>query len=331
MKNITLGHGSGGKLSQDLIKNIFLKKFGNSTLNNLEDAAVIAGRHCFTTDSYVVRPLFFPGGDIGKLAVCGTVNDLAVMGAKPLAVSVAMIIEEGLDVEVLEKIAGSISEAAREAGVSVVTGDTKVVEKGKADKIFINTSGVGIMRCGIRPSASKIRPGDKLIINGTLGDHSIAILSARGELGFEAQVKSDCAPLSGLIQDILKASKSVRFMRDLTRGGLATVLNEVAENAAFGISINEKDIPLNEATKAGCELLGFDPLYLANEGKIAIFVPEKHAQRVLAAMRKNTYGKNAQVIGEATTDRKGKVILNTLAGGRRIVDMPVADQLPRIC
>jgi len=335
MDKITLGHGSGGRLSHELIKELFVKKFGNATLKRLEDSAVISGIKssslAFTTDSYVVRPLFFPGGDIGKLAVCGTVNDLSVMGAKPLCISLGLIIEEGLDFKVLEKITDSIKKAAKDAGVSIVTGDTKVVEKGSADKIFINTAGIGIMRKGINPSASKIKPGDKVILSGSIGDHSIAILSARGQLGFKASIQSDCGILSCMIEDMLKASCDIRFMRDVTRGGLAGILNEIAEAASFGIAIDEENIPVSKPTQAACELLGFDPLYLANEGKLITFVSKKDAKKILKAMKNNKMGKHSKIIGEVVRSPRGKVYLNTAIGGRRLLDMMVADQLPRIC
>ncbi len=335
MDRITLGHGSGGQLSHELINKLFVANFGNATLNQLEDSAVISqvksNQLAFTTDSYVVRPLFFPGGDIGKLAVYGTVNDLAVMGARPAYISVGLIIEEGLDFKTLEEIVISIKKAANLTGVKIVTGDTKVVEHGSADKIFINTSGIGVMREGYRPAVKKIKPGDKVIISGTIGEHSIAILSARGELGLDTKIKSDCASLFSLISSALKVSKNIRFMRDITRGGLAGILNEIVDGANFGIGLKEGDIPVKMATKAACELLGFDSLYLANEGKIIIFVSAKDARKVLKAMQGNSTGRHARIIGEVVKTPKSKVFLNTTVGGKRLLDMLVADQLPRIC
>jgi hydrogenase expression/formation protein HypE len=330
-QRISLAHGSGGKLAHDLIKNRFLTEFKNPILSALADSAVIdlAGtKLAFTTDSHVVRPLFYPGGDIGKLAIYGTVNDLAVVGAKPLYISCSYLIEEGFDGESLDKITRSIGEAARSAGVLVVTGDTKVVEHGKGDGIFINTAGIGVCNYQL-PQAIKI--GDKVIINGPIGDHEIAIISARGELGLNLKVESDCAPLADLISHVLTASRRIKFMRDPTRGGLATILNEIVEGRDFGILIEEKAIPIREEIKGACSLLGFDPLYLANEGKVAIIVGYEDASRVIDVMRAHPLGREAQIIGEIVKSPKGRVCLKTEIGGTRIVDMPIGTQLPRIC
>lgn len=330
-QRISLAHGSGGKLAHDLIKNRFLTEFKNPILSALADSAVIdlAGtKLAFTTDSHVVRPLFYPGGDVGKLAIYGTVNDLAVVGAKPLYISCSYLIEEGFDGESLDKITRSIGEAARSAGVLVVTGDTKVVEHGKGDGIFINTAGIGVCNYQL-PQAIKI--GDKVIINGPIGDHEIAIISARGELGLNLKVESDCAPLADLISHVLTASRRIKFMRDPTRGGLATILNEIVEGRDFGILIEEKAIPIREEIKGACSLLGFDPLYLANEGKVAIIVGYEDASRVIDVMRAHPLGREAQIIGEIVKSPKGRVCLKTEIGGTRIVDMPIGTQLPRIC
>jgi hydrogenase expression/formation protein HypE len=329
---ILLAHGSGGKLMHDLIRS-FLPDLANPILEKMDDSAVfnVSGRLAFTTDSYIVNPIFFPGGDIGRLAVCGTVNDLSMSGAKPLYLSLALIIEEGLPVADLKKILGSIKKAAGEADVKIVTGDTKVVNKGSADKLFINTAGVGIVPEGVDISASNAKPGDKIILSGTIGDHGIAVLSKREGLKFETPVPSDCAPLQGLVADMLKASKNIRCLRDPTRGGLATTLNDFAEKSSVGIKIEEEKIPLAKAVLGACEMLGLDPLYIANEGKLAAVVPAKDAAVVLAAMRKNKYGKNAAIIGEVTAEHPRRVVMQTALGASRIVDMPIGELLPRIC
>lgn len=332
---ISLGHGSGGKLTHDLIKNLFLKKFSNPILAELTDAAIIEldkKRLAFTTDSYVVKPLFFPGGDIGKLAIFGTVNDLAVMGAKPLFISCGLIIEEGLDYATLEKVIDSIEEAKKIAGVEVVTGDTKVVEKGGADGLFVNTSGIGQILDGIELSVRNIKVGDKIILNGSLADHGISILSSREGFEFESDITSDCAPLNELTFKILaQFNKEIKFMRDPTRGGLATTLNEIVEGANFGIIIDEEKIPIREPVRAACELLGLDPLYIGNEGKIVVVVDGKKTESICELMREYPLGKESQIIGEITQTPKGKVCLKTAVGGRRVLDMLVTDQLPRIC
>jgi hydrogenase expression/formation protein HypE len=329
---ILLAHGSGGKLMHDLIQS-FLPDLTNPILEKMEDAAVfnVSGKLAFTTDSYIVNPIFFPGGDIGRLAVCGTVNDLAMSGAKPLYLSLAFIIEEGLPVADLKKILGSIKKAAAEAGVKIVTGDTKVVNKGSADKLFINTAGVGIVPEGVDISAANARPGDKIVLSGNIGDHGIAVLSQREGLKFNTPIPSDCAPLNGLVVEMLKAAKNIHCMRDPTRGGLATTLNDFAEKSNVGIKIEEGKIPIAKAVLAACELLGLDPLYIANEGKLAAVVQAEDAEAVLASMKKNKHGKNAVIIGEVTAEHPGRVVMKTALGASRIIDMPVGELLPRIC
>ena len=291
-EKILLAHGSGGKLSHDLLKKTFLSRLGNPFLDRMDDSAVvdISGRVAFTTDSYVVSPIFFAGGDIGKLAVCGTVNDLSMAGAAPLYLSLSLILEEGFPLPDLEKIVFSIQEAAEEAGVKIVTGDTKVVNRGMADKIFINTSGVGLVPDGVDVSGSNARPGDKIILSGTIGDHGIALLSQREGLEFQTTLKSDCAPLNGLVREVLEASKNVHALRDPTRGGLDSTLCEFAQNSRVGIRIEEVKIPMKNAVQAVCELMGFDPLYVANEGKVVAAVAPEDAEKVLRKMQGNRYG-----------------------------------------
>lgn len=336
-KNILLAHGDGGKLMHHLISELFKKKFNNEILNELSDSAVIKTsisknfKLSFTTDSYVVNPIFFPGGDIGKLAVCGTVNDLAVCGAKPLYLSCGFIVEEGLGYEVLEKIVNSMAKTAKKAKVNIVTGDFKVVEKNSADKLFINTSGIGIVERNINLSKKLIKPSDKVIVNGSLGEHGLAILCARKEFNFSSGVKSDCAALGGFIQKILDVSKNIKFMRDPTRGGLAVTLNEIVEREDFGILLDEKSVPIKREVKAMCEILGFDSLYMANEGKVVIVVSSKDADKVLKVIRRHPLGKNSCVIGEIVRTPKQKVLMKTKIGGSRIIDMPSFSQLPRIC
>jgi hydrogenase expression/formation protein HypE len=329
---ILLAHGSGGKLSQDLIKS-FLPDLANPILDRLDDSAVFeaSGRLAFTTDSYTVNPIFFAGGDIGRLAVCGTVNDLAMSGARPQYLSLAFIIEEGLLIADLKKILTSIREAAEEAGVKIVTGDTKVVNQGSADRIFINTAGVGIVPEGIDISAANARPGDKIILSGNIGDHGIAVLSQREGLKFKTPVPSDCAPLNGLVADMVAASANIHALRDPTRGGLATTLNDFAGQSKAGIMIEEDKIPIDKAVLAACEFLGFDPLYIANEGKLAAAVAPEDADNVLAAMKKNKYGVGAVIIGEVAAEHPGQVVMKTRLGASRIVDIPVGELLPRIC
>jgi hydrogenase expression/formation protein HypE len=330
---ILLAHGSGGQLMHDLIKKSFVAALSNPILEKLDDSAVfdLNGRLAFTTDSYVVSPIFFPGGDIGKLAVCGTVNDLSMTGATPLYLSLSFIIEEGLLLADLEKIVNSISEAATEAGVRIVTGDTKVVNRGSADRLFINTSGVGIVPHGIDIAGANARPGDKVIVSGTLGDHGMAVLSQREGIRFQMPVPSDCAPLNKMVAEMLATGAEIHCLRDPTRGGLATTLNEFAQQSRVGIKIDELSIPVNPAVLGACELLGFDPLYVANEGKLVAVVAPNDAGRVLAAMRKNQYGQKAVVIGEVVGEHPGRVVLKTRLGASRIVDVLVGELLPRIC
>jgi len=330
---ILLAHGSGGKLSHKLIEKNFVPVLGNPLLDKLDDSAVfdLSGRLAFTTDSYTVSPIFFPGGDIGKLAVCGTINDLAMSGATPLYLSLSFIIEEGLPLDELEKIVNSVHQAAVEAGVKIVTGDTKVVNQGSADKIFINTSGLGMVPPGVDISGANARPGDKVILSGTLGDHGIAVLSQREGLKFKTLLKSDCAPLNKLVAQMLEAASSIHCLRDPTRGGLATTLNELAQKSMVGIKIDEARLPLNEAVLACCELLGFDPLYVANEGKLVAIVTPAEADKVLVKMRQNKYGKRASIIGEVSAQHPGQVVMKTHLGTSRIVDMLTGELLPRIC
>jgi len=330
---ILLAHGSGGKLAHELIEKSFLRAFYNPLLAKLDDSATFdfSGRLAFTTDSYVVNPIFFPGGNIGKLAVCGTVNDLAMAGAVPLYLSLSFIIEEGLPQEDLLHIVSSVKEAAEEAEVQIITGDTKVVNRGTADKLFLNTAGVGLVPEGVDISGSKAKPGDKVLLSGTIGDHGIAVLSQREGLSFSTKLQSDCAPLNKLVADIIKVSPQIHCLRDPTRGGLATTLNELAKQSKVGIKIEEDKIPVREEVQAACEMLGFDPLYVANEGKLVAIVAPEDAEAVLKAMRKNTYGKDAAVIGEVRQEHPGRVVMKTRLGASRIVDMLVGDLLPRIC
>ncbi len=331
-RKILLSHGSGGVAMSSLIKELMLDKFDNPTLRRLTDSAVLQSSGeknlCFTTDSYVVNPLFFPGGDIGTLAINGTVNDLSVMGAKPLYISCSFILEEGLNMEILDKITTSMAKAARRARIQIVTGDTKVVEKGSADKVFINTSGVGILQKNLILSKNRIKPGDKIIINGEIGTHGLAVMSKREN--FKTNIKSDCAPLWALIESMLSVG-GIKFMRDPTRGGVATVLCEIADNSGFGIKIDEKKLPIHENVSSFSEILGLDPLYIANEGKVIALVTKDKAGSVLSNMKKHTLGKESSIIGEITKENKGKVVLETIIGGERIVDRLVGDQLPRIC
>ena len=333
-KNVLLAHGGGGKLSHQLIKNMFASQFKNELLEPLHDGAIFSvggTRFAFSTDSYVINPIFFPGGDIGKLAVNGTVNDLSMCGARPLYLSSAFIIEEGLPMEDLWRVVLSMEAASKTAGVQLVTGDTKVVDRGKGDKIFINTSGIGIIPDGVDINPRCAKSGDKIILSGTIADHGIAIMSIREGLEFETQIESDCAPLNGLVETMFLASREIRILRDPTRGGVASVLNEIAESAAVGITILEDHIPVSEEVLGACEILGFDPLYVANEGKLLAFVAPTAADKVLAAMRAHPFGKNAVIIGEVVADHIGTVIMKTRIGGSRVVDMLSGEQLPRIC
>jgi hydrogenase expression/formation protein HypE len=339
MKTVTLSHGGGGKAMKDLIDDVFVAAFDNPLLAVLDDQARVpmkllaqhGDRLAFTTDSFVVDPLEFPGGDIGKLAVCGTINDLAVGGAVPLYLSCAAIIEEGLPFDVLGRMARSMAEAAREAGVQIVTGDTKVVQRGACDKLFLTTTGIGVIQANVELGTQYVRPGDVVLVNGVLGDHGAAILAARGDLALDAPIDSDCAALHGLVETLLAAAPNTRFIRDATRGGVATVLNEIAQAAQCGIELNETAVPLREAVKGFCEILGLDPLYLANEGRLVAVVPPDEAARALAAMREHPLGTGACRIGQIVERRPGQVVMHTVLGGQRIVDMLVGDQLPRIC
>jgi len=316
-----------------LIKDLFLKKLNNPILKELSDSAFISYKEnlAFTTDSFVVSPLFFPGGDIGKLAVCGTVNDLVMLGAIPEYLSLAVILEEGFDYLLLEKIVGSISFHARRAGVHIATGDLKVVEKGAADKIFINTSGIGRVIANKKLALKNIRPKDKIIVTGEIGQHGLAVLAKRKELDLGFNIKSDCNALNNLILPVLKKSGGIKFMRDPTRGGLATTLNEIAENSCLGIIIEEKNIPVSSKVRVACELLGIDPLYVANEGRAIMVASPESAKKVLALLKKHPLGRNARLIGEVTKENKGHVVLNTILGTQRIIDMLTSELLPRIC
>ncbi len=330
---ILLAHGSGGKLAHELVEKSFTKAFANPFLAKLDDSAVMdfSGRLAFTTDSYVVSPIFFPGGDIGKLAVYGTVNDLAMSGAKPLYLSLSFIIEEGLPQDELNEIVDSVRKAAQATGVEIVTGDTKVVHRGSADKLFINTAGIGIIPEGVNISGSKARPGDRVILSGSIGDHGIAVLGQREGLSFSTQLESDCAPLGRLVAEMLAASPDIHCLRDPTRGGLATTLNELEKQSKVSIRIEEEKIPIREEVLAACEMLGFDPLYVANEGKLVAIVPAKDANKILNAIRENHYGTGAAIIGEVKAEHPGRVVMKTCLGASRIVDMLVGDLLPRIC
>lgn len=331
---ITLNQGSGGRLTHKLIEDVFRKYFGMP--EPLTDSAIIkeaGGTIAFTTDSYVVDPIFFPGGNIGKLAVCGTVNDLAVSGAIPKFLSAAFIIEEGLPLKDLVTIVETMASEAEKAGVKIITGDTKVVEKGKCDRLFITTSGTGILDPAREHISigKNIKPGDKLIINGSVGNHALAVLGARKNLSFSTPIISDCASLNELVNQVMVKSKGILFMRDLTRGGLATVLNELAGIIRFGIMIEEDAVPVDEPVRGLCEMLGFDPLYLANEGKLVIVTERSEAQKVVDIMRSDPLGQKAAIIGEVVQDKRNLVTLHTSIGGKRILDMPSGTQLPRIC
>ncbi len=335
-ERIVMGHGSGGQMSHDLIERIFRRAFGNPLLAAAEDAAVIpqavSARLALSTDAHVVWPLFFPGGDIGRLAVCGTVNDLAMMGARPRYLTAGFILEEGLEIAVLERVAQSMQAAAREAGVLLAAGDTKVVQKGKADGLYITTAGVGLLPAGRHPAGAQARPGDVLIVSGTIGDHGIAVLAARGELGFEAEVESDVAPLNALVEAMLRAGgEAVHALRDPTRGGVATTLNEIARQSGVGILLYEDKLPLRPAVRSACELLGFDPLYIANEGKLLALVAREAAEAVLEAMRAAPYGAEAAIIGKTLAEPAGRVLARTPLGTTRLVDMLAGEMLPRIC
>jgi hydrogenase expression/formation protein HypE len=336
---VTLAHGGGGKAMKDLIDDVFVEAFDNPLLAPLDDQARIdlldltqyGDRLAFTTDSFVIDPLVFPGGDIGKLAVCGTVNDLAVGGALPLYLSCAVIVEEGVSIDLLRRIARSMAATALEAGVMIVTGDTKVVNKGACDRMFITTTGVGVVAAGVELGAHRARLGDVVLVNGLLGDHGAAILGARGDMALQSAIESDCAPLQGLVASLLEAAPNTRFIRDPTRGGIATVLNEIAEAAQVAIEIDETATPLRDEVRGFCEILGLDPLYLANEGKIVAITPPDEAEQAVEAMRAHPLGRQAATIGAVVAGEPGRVTMRTIFGGRRIVDMLVGKQLPRIC
>jgi hydrogenase expression/formation protein HypE len=342
---ILLAHGSGGKLSHELVQGLFLHHFNNPTLLQLDDSAVVDiptrniqspssfPRLAFTTDSYVVSPLFFPGGDIGKLAVCGTVNDLSMSGARPLWLSAGFIIEEGLPLADLERIVVSMAVTAEQAEVQIVAGDTKVVDRGSADKLFINTAGVGLVPPGIEIAGDRARPGDAVLLSGTIGDHGMTIMTQREGLRFDSPLQSDCAPLNGLVSDLLAALplRTVHCLRDPTRGGLATTLNELATRSGMGIEVDEAAVPVREAVRGACELLGLDPLYVANEGKLIAIVAPEAAEAALAALRAHGYGQEAAIVGQVTEAHPGRVVLRTALGARRVMDMLAGEQLPRIC
>jgi hydrogenase expression/formation protein HypE len=332
---IVMGHGAGGRMSRQLIQKVFMAAFDNPALREGDDAArLMSALHptlAISTDSHVVFPLFFPGGDIGRLAVCGTVNDVAMLGAKPLYLTAGFILEEGLPMETLARVVASMQAAADEADVQVVAGDTKVVQKGKADGLYITTSGVGVIRPGLTIGGAQAKPGDVVILSGSIGDHGIAVLDARGELGFQARVESDVAPLNHLIEAMLNASSQIHVLRDPTRGGLATTLNEIASQSNVGILLNEENIPVRPEVAAACEMLGFDQLYVANEGKLVAVVAREDAQALIDAMHATRYGENAVIIGEVTDEPRGRVLLKTGYGSTRIVDMLAGEMLPRIC
>lgn len=331
---IQLAHGAGGTLSFDLIERLFLPRFGNEMLNRLEDQAVLefpGQRLAFTTDSFVVDPLFFPGGDIGGLSIYGTVNDICMSGATPLYISVAFILEEGLPLETLHCIVVRMEAAAKESGVTVVTGDTKVVDKGSCDKLFINTTGIGVVPEGVNISVNNLNVGDRILLSGTIADHGMAVMTSRKGLSFQSQVQSDCAALNGLVAVMLEQTKDIHAMRDPTRGGLATTLNEFARSSKVGIQLNGDQIPVSPEVQGACEVLGIDPLYVANEGKLVAVVLPGEAEKVLKAMRKHKYGREAVIIGEVVEEHPGIVAMSTGFGAERIIDMSVGEQLPRIC
>lgn len=330
---VVLGHGSGGKLSHDLINRLFLPDLGKAAPRALDDAAVLninGQRLALTTDSHVVSPLFFPGGDIGRLAVCGTVNDLAMVGAKPIALTCGFVVEEGLSFEILQQVVKSMRESAAEAGVYIAAGDTKVVQKGGADKLFINTSGVGVVEAGVHISGANAQIGDVLIMSGTMGDHGVAVLSARENLQFETDLQSDVAPLNHLVEAMMRAGE-IHVLRDPTRGGVATTLNEIAAQSKVGIELQETALPVKPQVRAACEMLGFDPLNIANEGKLLAIVKAQDAENILSAMRNTKYGEQACIIGKVIETKNPQVRLRTAIGGTRLIDMLPGEMLPRIC
>jgi len=334
---IVMGHGAGGKMMNDLIQHLFASDFHNDLLAQLGDSTALdltansGQRLAFSTDSFVVSPLFFPGGDIGELAVNGTVNDLAMSGAKPLFLSAGFILEEGLPMETLGRVSASMAHACKQAGVQIAAGDTKVVNKGHGDGVYINTSGIGLIPAGVDIAPQNAKPGDAILISGTLGDHGMAIMSVREGLGFESQIQSDTAPLNGMVAEILAASKEVHCLRDATRGGLSAVLNELAVASNVGIEFEEEKVPVRPAVNAACEMLGLDPFYIANEGKLVAFVPEAQADEVLAVIKNNEYGKDAAMIGRVVETHPGMVVAKTAIGSTRVVDLPAGELLPRIC
>jgi hydrogenase expression/formation protein HypE len=333
-ETVQMAHGAGGRLSQQLTERLFMPHFSNPLLDMLDDQAKLdlpAGRTAFSTDTYVVSPVFFPGGNIGELAVNGTVNDLAVGGAQPLYLSAGFVLEEGFALAELEAIVTSMAAAARKAGVMIVTGDTKVVGKGQCDRIFINTSGIGALKAGVDLSCRNLKPGDTIILSGTAGDHGMAIMTSREGLSFQSQIKSDCASLNSMIAAILDAVPSVHAMRDPTRGGVAATLNELALSSSVGIEIDECTIPIKPDVRGACELLGIDPLHVANEGKLVLSVASEDAEKVLAVMRSTEEGRDAAIIGSVVADHPCMVVMRTAFGSRRIVDLPLGEQLPRIC
>jgi hydrogenase expression/formation protein HypE len=334
MDRITLSHGSGGKQTNSLIKSLFHKYFNNKILNEMNDSAqfeIPKGRLALTTDSFVVKPRFFNGGDIGKLAICGTVNDIAVSGAKPLYLTCAFIIEEGFMIEELEQIVKSMAVTAKEAGVQIVAGDTKVVERGQVDGLYINTSGIGCVYKNVDIKASNAKPGDVVIVNGTMGDHGISILCQRSGIDIYGDLISDCAPLNSLTDEILRVCPHVHVLRDATRGGVAGVLNEIAESSNVNIELLEALMPVSEEVRGACELLGLEPIYIANEGKLCVVVPEEYSAEVLRVMKEHNLGRNSCIIGEVLKGKEKRVYMKTLTGGTRIVDMPSGELLPRIC
>ncbi len=334
MEKITLSYGDGGKLTYNLIKNVFVKHFKNEYLEKLQDASLLKiGNEdiCFTTDSYTVSPIFFSGGDIGKLSICGTINDLSVSGATPLFLSSSFIIEEGLDFETLEKIVISMANESKKENIKITTGDTKVVEKGKVDKIFINTSGIGIKDKRMKLGIERIKLGDLIIINGDIGLHGLSIITKREGIEFESEIKSDCSSLYPLVKEIFQFGENIKFMRDPTRGGVAATLNEIVIKSDIGIKIYKKKIPVSKEVNSLCEILGFDPLYIANEGKIIIIVDRKYGEKVVDVMRKQKSGKKAEIIGEVTDKIKRKVLIETEIGVERVVEFQSGAQFPRIC
>lgn len=334
-EKIVQGHGSGGKMMADLIKNVFYPPFANQALLSGDDAGVVelsdGLRLAVSTDAHVVSPLFFPGGDIGKLAVCGTVNDVAMVGAKPLYLSATFILEEGLDISILEKVVNSMKDAADEAGVQIICGDTKVVAHGEADGLYISTTGVGLLESDLQIGGNQAKPGDQVIVSGSLGDHGIAVLEARGDLGFESKLESDIAPLNHLISAMLSVSPNIHVLRDPTRGGAASALNEIASQSQVGIILDEGALPVKPAVAAACEMLGFDPLYIANEGKLIAIVSPEDAQIILDKMHQTRYGEDAVIIGQVKEDPPGRLLLKTGLGSTRIVDLLAGEMLPRIC